>query len=57
MIMNEHEQVIQVIKKRPDERTNDEIVAVLPWLRKASSIFREIDKSKLYLFTISFSSN
>lgn len=39
------QRVVKIISKSPSERRDAEIQMVLPWLRKKSELFTDLDKS------------
>lgn len=40
------QRVVKIISKSPSERRDAEIQMVLPWLRKKSELFTDLDKSE-----------
>lgn len=45
MVVGDRERIIQLAKLPAEKRTDEDIRAVLPWLRKASPLLKDIDKS------------
>ena len=42
-----YDKVVNIVSKPPDERTNGEIDAILPWFRKRSELFKSQKAGKL----------